>query len=124
MSTQTRPVYEQDLARGEELHNSLNTLHQDHQDILSRGNNVGIVALNHTARIGDWDITLATSATGELDAASMTRLGQETYSFVRTGDKSWAATGIRHLFEDAHYYNLVNMAMRVTAWNGQAHPEN
>jgi len=109
MLAPSRPVYEQDPIRGEELHDSLSAMHHN---ILAGGNNPGVLALNHTARVGDWDITLGTSGAGELDAASMIRCGQESYSFVRTGDKSWAAAGIRHLFEDAHYFNLVNMATR------------
>ena len=104
MTTLVRPIYEHEPDRGAKIHDSLSAAHRA---ITARDVNVGVLALNHSARVGDWVVTLGTSARGELDTASMVRMGQETYPFKRNGDKTWEATGTNdYLFTETHFYNL------------------
>lgn len=106
MSETLTPLYAQDPAKGAELHSRLSAVHQE---VFTGGNTDG--PATHKARFGnEWDITLNTSDTGELCAASLDRLGQQHHDFKRTGDETWAVVETGQLFPWAHFPTLVNMA--------------
>lgn len=107
MPSMLTPIYEQDPARGKALHDRLTVVHQD---IMARRSTTEPAC--HAARAGDWNILLETSAAGDLQAASMTRYGQEKYDFMHTEGTTWAALEASHFFEDAHFHNLVTLAVR------------
>jgi hypothetical protein len=92
-----KPIYEQDSARGERLHDKLNAVHA------SLDSDNGVTAVRSTI-VGDWSVSLITGEDGNLVSAAATSLGSDTYSFERTGEKTWAATNSQHnLFEEAHF---------------------
>jgi hypothetical protein len=106
MSKQLSPIYEQNPAKLENLHERLNAISDSFLAVSEDQ------PLRHTAKFNEWDVALDTSRNGELQAASLVRAGTIEYNFVRTGDKDWAAVDARHHFKDTHFYNLVTVAVR------------
>jgi hypothetical protein len=105
--TTIRPIYELDSKRGKLLHENLTAVHEELVTLNAESSTPSFIA-----RYDGWKVRLDTSETGELSAASMSRFGQESHSFIRTGDTTWGVADSIHLFEDAHFYNLGNLAMQ------------
>lgn len=101
-----RTIYDDEPERLEDLHGKLAATH----DVLvAAAGDDG--PLWHAARINEWRITLGTSADGELVAATSTRMGEERHAFMLT-DEGWKACGRPKRYEEAHFGNLVTMAVR------------
>lgn len=108
MSEHLTPIYEQDPARLEALHDRLNAVPGSFQSGL------GEEPVRHTAHFNEWAIALDISETGELQSASLLRAGTIPYNFARTddGEKTWAAVDASYRFPEAHFSNLVTLATR------------
>lgn len=108
------PIYSQEPDKLAKLHDRLDATFGE---VLA---GAGPDDMEFSADCKDWSIVLRTWPDHQLDTASMTRCGTETYDFKWMGMKDWVAVDPRTRFADAHFYNLVHLAtMSGLSWTAR-----